>query len=439
VPRCINCDEIEVITIPQEEGACCYDLELINNDGDHYSKVVATLTTEEVSFDNVQANTDWQITENQQELTISFEEGNIPQGTNAPLSFCLSNVQYSHQSPQEIILEWYADFDEIEEVVCRDTIDLECQCAMVQNENLVCNSDGSIQLELDLVNQSERNISFLRFDVIEPIGIEFDNCLPRLMTVENADVFPVSLQLNNCGAPLQIGAEIKYRISMLDSETNDWCCHLDTLSVIIPDCRVLDELDCNCEEDFEQETEEGFHTRLYCEGRQQVWEFRPRGALTACDSISWTFGKSQQIQLTTAIDTAFFRPTIPIRLPFVAEFCMNVFRNRADGTQCQSQYCEQFIPNTCFLLGNPGDTLKPHDNPLDRIRITPNPVSEELHLSTVEQQAYYQIFDVQGKRIQYALLPSYQTIIVQELQAGIYFLHLQFEDGRTEVHRFVKQ
>ncbi|MEM6700113.1 MAG: hypothetical protein AAF599_17045, partial [Bacteroidota bacterium] len=181
VPRCINCDEIEVITIPQEEGACCYDLELINNDGDHYSKVVATLTTEEVSFDNVQANTDWQVTENQQELTISFEEGNIPQGTNTPLSFCLSNVQYGHQSPQEIILEWYADFDEIEEVVCRDTIDLECQCAMVQNENLVCNSDGSIQLELDLVNQSERNISFLRFDVIEPIGIEFDNCLPRLM------------------------------------------------------------------------------------------------------------------------------------------------------------------------------------------------------------------------------------------------------------------
>ncbi|MEM8528948.1 MAG: T9SS type A sorting domain-containing protein [Bacteroidota bacterium] len=437
VPRCINCEEIEATAVPQEEGACCYDLKFTNNDENHYSKVVATLTTEEVSFDNVQANDAWQVTENQQELTIFFAEGNIPEGTSTPLSFCLSNVQYSHQSPQEIILEWYADFEELEEVVCRDTIELDCQCAMVQNENLVCNSDGSIQLELDLVNQSERNISFLRFDVIEPVGIEFDNCLPKLIPVENVDVFPISLQLNDCGTPLRVGTEVKYRISMLDSETDDWCCHLDTLSMMLPDCRVVNESVCECEEDFEQQIDQGFHIRSHCEGFRQSFEFQPRANFSDCDELFWTVD-NRNIQSTTANESISYRPAFPFPRPMT--ICMTVVRTQADGKQCQIQHCKRhYDRDGCSIVINPGDTLRPPDDPLDRIMIAPNPVNEQLRISMPEQRVQYQIFDAQGRRMQYALLTNDRTILVHELQTGIYFLHLQLEDGRVEVRRFVKQ
>ncbi len=78
--------------------------------------------------------------------------------------------------------------------------------------------------------------------------------------------------------------------------------------------------------------------------------------------------------------------------------------------------------------------------PIQNIKLWPNPVSDLLYLDLGEQSpSSFQILDVHGRMVQDGFLMQGQSSIsVGLLQSGIYFVRLQAE-GQTGLSRFVKQ
>ena len=86
-----------------------------------------------------------------------------------------------------------------------------------------------------------------------------------------------------------------------------------------------------------------------------------------------------------------------------------------------------------------GDTLSIEDEALADVEIYPNPVKDILTITTSAQLTDYvaTVFDINGKRVMNQKLSS-NSLDVNELQTGIYFLRLESE-GRSIKRKFIKQ
>ncbi|WP_423779047.1 T9SS type A sorting domain-containing protein [Bizionia echini] len=58
------------------------------------------------------------------------------------------------------------------------------------------------------------------------------------------------------------------------------------------------------------------------------------------------------------------------------------------------------------------------------LKLYPNPSSEFLQISGLQQNVNYSILDFQGKLMQYGTLIPQENIPINSLQSGLYFLRI---------------
>lgn len=114
------------------------------------------------------------------------------------------------------------------------------------------------------------------------------------------------------------------------------------------------------------------------------------------------------------------------------------------------------VPSTARLaIRNPGTTWvghywddavwEPKSNlatndltKIEEISISPNPVKDFISLSNIKNIASLQISDASGRLIKTIEKPAL-IIHVKDLEKGIYFVSVQFKNGKTQTSKLIKQ
>ncbi|MEM9991654.1 MAG: hypothetical protein AAF738_07820, partial [Bacteroidota bacterium] len=108
--------------------------------------------------------------------------------------------------------------------ICNDTPEA---CAHITNEQLTCKGDGSYDYTFTLVNNSGYTVD-ASFSMQSPIGITFDNCTLTQTVNGIGSSRTITLNIDNCLAPLNIGTIATYKVVLQEAgRTEGWCCHLD--------------------------------------------------------------------------------------------------------------------------------------------------------------------------------------------------------------------
>ncbi len=74
----------------------------------------------------------------------------------------------------------------------------------------------------------------------------------------------------------------------------------------------------------------------------------------------------------------------------------------------------------------------------DQLFVYPNPTTEFLYIRDAQKRYSYEIFDISGNRLRMKLEENTEAIDVSKLNAGIYFIKYESEDGIKSI-RFVKK
>ena len=70
--------------------------------------------------------------------------------------------------------------------------------------------------------------------------------------------------------------------------------------------------------------------------------------------------------------------------------------------------------------------------------VSPNPANDAIHFE-LSQQAQVAVFDLSGRMVSESRMSTGATTMeVANLENGIYFLSVIYQDGKKEVARFVK-
>ena len=95
-----------------------------------------------------------------------------------------------------------------------------------------------------------------------------------------------------------------------------------------------------------------------------------------------------------------------------------------------------FVYSEDCILGFP-------ENGLSEFSIHPNPAKDKLYISKTAQTENLKIsiFNIEGKLLnaQNTLFESQRSIDVSGLTSGIYFLHIEDENGKKEIKKFIKE
>jgi hypothetical protein len=163
--------------------------------------------------------------------------------------------------------------------------------------------------------------------------------------------------------------------------------------------------------------------------------------------ITWTITDDQDniVVEETLTDEAFFafNHNIP------TSETMNVsavLRNETAGVACMIEdvlYWEEtevipgvFTYSWAFLYGNVG-TLGIDDISHTTISIYPNPVSEMLYVDSSEPIKTIKIFNKIGQLVRSN--SNYNKIDTENMQSGLYIVHVYFENGQSEIQKLIKE
>ena len=163
--------------------------------------------------------------------------------------------------------------------------------------------------------------------------------------------------------------------------------------------------------------------------------------------ITWTITDDQDniVVEETLTDEAFFafNHNIP------TSETMNVsavLRNETAGVACMIEdvlYWEEtevipgvFTYSWAFLYGNVG-TLGIDDVSHTTISIYPNPVSEMLYVDSSEPIKTIKIFNKIGQLVRSN--SNYNKIDTENMQSGLYIVHVYFENGQSEIQKLIKE
>lgn len=92
-------------------------------------------------------------------------------------------------------------------------------------------------------------------------------------------------------------------------------------------------------------------------------------------------------------------------------------------------------PSKIILPGN--NTFLAVEEEAQEFKIFPNPVQNELIIQSTEDFDAFSIFNLDGKMIRSGALKA-STILLEDLETGIYFIELHGESGKTAQQKFIK-
>ena len=72
-------------------------------------------------------------------------------------------------------------------------------------------------------------------------------------------------------------------------------------------------------------------------------------------------------------------------------------------------------------------------------KISPNPFSNSYTIQTEEQISNYSLIDISGKQLINTTSKNELDNLSSQLNAGVYFLNLQFENGQKGNYKLIKK
>jgi hypothetical protein len=148
------------------------------------------------------------------------------------------------------------------------------------------------------------------------------------------------------------------------------------------------------------------------------------------DSINWNFGDGTS---ATGTDTVVHTYPATVDSYYV---CMKVYL----GSECQLFYpCKAIDCQTLYVYPTSVNTITQAN---EHVKVFPDPASSRITINTdvVDFPAQISITDVAGNTIlQSSMDNAMQQILINDLQAGIYFIQLTNGQKQNLVTRFVKQ
>ncbi len=274
--------DVTVTQVDTDEG-CCFLIDITNDYCDNFFTVLVTeILTPGVTFSSYNGGSTWNVTEDNLDDRLSWAPANggfIPSGITGDIQFCLGGIMSQTQIPQEVAFHWMS-VDPItgeEFIACSDTLQFECQgCLIVSEENILCNEDGTYSYSLTVTNNSSpaNFVSNVVFEVYSTSVTFTPNTFNvALNSGQSANLGPVTIAGGNPGDV------IWFKTLILDDD--GWCCHLDSLSITLPDCSG-----CECPpfEEYVQNANAGFTFTEIC---PEVSFSAVAG--TECDLVIWEF------------------------------------------------------------------------------------------------------------------------------------------------------
>ena len=163
--------------------------------------------------------------------------------------------------------------------------------------------------------------------------------------------------------------------------------------------------------------------------------------------ITWTITDDQDniVVEATLTNEAFFAFNHNVPITDTMNVSV-VLRNETAGVACLIQdvlYWEEtevipgvFTYSWAFLYGNVG-TLGIDDVSHTTISIYPNPVSEMLYVDSSEPIKTIKIFNKIGQLVRSN--SNYNKIDTENMQSGLYIVHVYFENGQSEIQKLIKE
>ena len=224
-----------------EDGDCCYDLELQNDFcADYFTGIQTNSLTQGVTFGLPVGGTGWAGAANPGATSIDWDlnTGNLPLGTLTGIDFCLEGVTSQAQIPQLVEVVWLA-IDPItgqEVVVCRDTVELNCEPCLTIDGNISCgpgigNYTFNFTVTSNASNPNATNLILQSWTT----GVTINPNTFTAITLPPGGTFSGTTTISTT---LPAGTVIDYRVIIFDTNINLWCCHLDA-QLTIPACPSL--------------------------------------------------------------------------------------------------------------------------------------------------------------------------------------------------------
>lgn len=233
------CASVSVSATPiDSEEFCCYQITLGNDYCDNYFTGVQTeILTPGVYFNQYAGGASWIPNANaaQDNIVWTHNGGYVPTGVDNEMFFCLDGITSVSQTPQEVAFHWLTVDASGETVIaCSDTLRFECQaCLLVEETKVECIDANTLSYTLTITNNTAPAVTsnMILLEMQTP-GHSFN---PDFINVTLASGASTTQVVNiNSVAPLNPGDVLYYKVTLLGED--GWCCHLDSLSLVVPDC-----------------------------------------------------------------------------------------------------------------------------------------------------------------------------------------------------------
>ncbi len=236
------CESVNVsATSLDNEEECCYRVTLENDYCDNYFTGVQTeILTPGVYFSQYAGGSNWIPSPNaaQDDIVWTHNAGYVPTGVDTDMYFCLDGITSASQTPQEVAFHWLTVDATGETIIaCSDTLRFECEsCLLVEENKLECIDNNTLSYTLTITNNTAPAVTsnMILLEMQTP-GYSFN---PDFINVTLASGGSTTQTVNiNSVAPLNPGDVLYYKVTLLGED--GWCCHLDSLSLVVPECGQL--------------------------------------------------------------------------------------------------------------------------------------------------------------------------------------------------------
>lgn len=428
IPDCQPCDDIGVELVedvtPAGDEGCCYDISLFNNYANGYFDGIniCMLSAGVTMTMNNPFGSGWftnSLTPTLIELTVAPPLGtSIPLGVVTLPTIC---IQSDQAPPQFVEIKWMKDG----EVVCRDTIELNCEppCGYISAEAVECNVDGTGGWTYSGIihNTSNYTVGEAHIVFTSPAGLGAYN----QTIVFGGGLAPSGTQAFSLplGLPAMSGDTVCFTVALHalnDDASHSQCCNFYDC-IVLPDCVMA--ANCFCDNSMNDIYLQGI---LYTDFQAATYMaiFQPRDTVCSTDKVYWYFTDSNVIEQTTGNEE--LHHTFPG--PGSYSVCIYVFRTEANGAQCSTESCKDVV-----FVG-PGSSLA----------VYPNPTSGEFSVRLNpewDSPVQFRVFDINSRVIAAWALedPAGREFIpvnLGKIASGVYLLEA-LVDGKRYTKRVV--
>lgn len=458
--------EYEEVDDPEleDEGECCYNLHLVNDFcSEYFTNVTTEIITPGVVYTNYNSTLlNTTISPDSRSIVWDNPGGFLPLGPLDDMTICIGGILSASQTPQMVAVNWYAiDPATGEEfIACTDTLEFFCQPCLTLEDELVCDPEtGGYFYNFTVLNNSDHLVTSIVFENHTP-GVSFEPPLINV-TLPPGATYSGTIFIDDFGT-LNPGDIIEYKLILFDEE--GWCCHLDDIMLVVPDCDGDPFCDCSDIEGFflDVDNQAGLSHEVDCDA--EVIRLSTE-TLTDCDQTSWTLTHLDTGESLMESSTGNMVVTFPIINQGEYRLAVTIQRVDDQGNPCPeliTDFFYSFEVDCQFVTENPDEELEP---PLTEqfnqqsyqfggytlgvdatelaLKAYPSPVSQFLNVEISAAGNYLmEVFDSSNRRLwqyRYDLNAGQsQQLNVNQWPSGVYILRVTSKNGEVLQQRFVK-